>query len=50
MASRISDNQLGLAIRMVRQYNISTDQFPCRLDILYGWKALYGETACRVIV
>ena len=49
MASRVSDNQLGISLRMVRQYNISTDQFPCRLDILYGWAALYGETACRIL-
>jgi len=46
MASRVSAN--GLSIRMVRQYNISTDQFPCRLDILYGWAALRPELACRV--
>lgn len=48
MASRVSDKQLGLSIRMVRQYNISTDQYPCRLDILYGWAPLYPEWACRI--
>lgn len=48
MAARISDPQLGFSIRLVRQYNISTDQFPCRLDILYGWKELYPELACRI--
>lgn len=48
MASRVSDDQLGLSIRMVRQYNISTDQWPCRLDILYGWAPLYPELACRI--
>lgn len=49
MASRVSDSQLGLSIRMVRQYNISTDQFPCRLDVLYGWAPLYPELACRIL-
>jgi hypothetical protein len=49
MASRMSDKQLGLSIRMIRQYNISTDQWPCRLDILYGWAPLYPELACRII-
>lgn len=49
MASRVSDKQLGLSIRMVRQYNISTDQFPCRLDVLYGWAPLYPELACRIL-
>jgi hypothetical protein len=49
MASRVSDNQLGISIRAVRQYNISTDQFPMRLDVLYGWAPLYPELACRVL-
>lgn len=48
MAARASDKQLGLSIRLVRQYDISTDQWPCRLDILYGWAALRPELACRV--
>ena len=49
MASRVSDRQLGLSIRCIRQYNISTDQFPLRLDILYGHAALYPELACRIL-
>jgi hypothetical protein len=49
MASRVSDNQLGLSIRMIRDYTISTDQFPCRLDVLYGWASLYPEWACRIV-
>ncbi len=48
MAARVSDPQTGISIRMVRAYNISTDQFPCRLDVLYGWKELYPENACRI--
>jgi len=48
MAARVSDPETGLSIRMVRQYVIATDQFPCRLDILYGWKELRPETACRI--
>ena len=49
MASRASSNQLGISIRAVRQYNISTDQFPMRLDVLYGWAALRPELACRIL-
>ena len=49
MAARASDSQLGLSVRMVRQYDINTDKFPCRLDVLYGWKAVYPELACRVL-
>lgn len=48
MAARVSDKQLGMSVRMVRQYDISTDKFPCRLDVLYGWKAVYPELACRI--
>ncbi len=49
MASRVSDKQLGLSIRAVRQYSISTDQFPMRLDLLFGWAPLYPELACRIL-
>ena len=48
MAARVSDKQLGMSVRMVRAYDINNDKFPCRLDILYGWKALYPELACRI--
>lgn len=47
-AARVSDKQLGLSVRMVQQYDIVNDKMPCRLDILYGWKALYPELACRI--
>lgn len=49
MAARVSDRQLGMSVRLVRAYNISTDQFPCRLDILYGWAPLRPELAVRVM-
>jgi len=48
MAARVSDKQLGLSVRMVRAYDINSDQFPCRLDVLYGWAALRPELACRI--
>lgn len=38
----------GLAMRIVRQYDINNDKFPCRLDILYGFKTIRPELACRV--
>lgn len=47
-AARMSDKQLGLSIRLIRQYDINTDRLPCRLDILYGWATLYPELACRI--
>lgn len=48
MAARVSDKQLGLSLRLVRAYDINTDRFPTRIDILYGWTTLYAELACRV--
>lgn len=48
-AARVSDKQLGLSIRMIRDYDINNDNWPCRLDILYGWKTVYPELACRVM-
>ena len=47
-AARKSDPQTGLSVRMIRQYNITTDQWPCRLDVLYGWAPLYPQWACRI--
>jgi hypothetical protein len=38
----------GISMRIVRQYAISTDTFPCRLDILYGKKAIRPQLACRI--
>lgn len=46
MAGRSSAD--GLSIRLVRQYDINSDQLPCRLDVLYGWSTIYPELACRV--
>lgn len=48
MAGRMSDKQLGLSIRVIRAYDIYHDQWPTRLDILYGWAVLRPELACRV--
>lgn len=46
MASRASKD--GLSIRLVRQYDINNDIFPCRLDILWGTAAIRPQLACRV--
>lgn len=37
----------GLSMRIVRQYDINNDKFPCRLDVLYGFKAIRPQLACR---
>jgi hypothetical protein len=38
----------GLSLRVVRAYDINNDMFPCRLDILYGYKTLRPQLACRL--
>ena len=37
----------GISMRIVRQYDINNDKFPCRLDVLYGYKTLRPQLACR---
>ncbi len=39
----------GLSVRVVKDYDIDTDQDVIRLDILYGWKSIYPDLAARLI-
>lgn len=38
----------GISMRIVRQYDINNDKFPCRLDVLYGFKTLRAQLAARI--
>ena len=38
----------GISMRVVRQYDINNDKFPCRIDVLYGYKTIRPQLACRV--
>jgi hypothetical protein len=38
----------GISMRIVRDYDINADKMPCRLDILYGFKAIRPQLAARV--
>ncbi len=38
----------GISMRIVRAYDINNDKFPCRLDVLYGYKTIRPQLACRV--
>lgn len=44
--SRISKN--NLSIRVIKWYDGSVDSEYIRLDVLYGWKTIYPEFACRL--
>jgi len=39
----------GISMRIVRQYDINNDKFPTRLDVLYGYKTIRPQLACRVL-
>jgi len=38
----------GISLRIVRQFDIVNDKFPCRIDVLFGYKTIRPEWACRV--
>jgi len=38
----------GISMRIVRDYSISADTFPTRIDVLYGYKTIRPELACRI--
>jgi hypothetical protein len=38
----------GISMRVVRDYVIADDTFPCRIDVLYGYKAIRPQMACRI--
>jgi hypothetical protein len=47
-AKCVRRNQDGLSIRVWQGSDIRNDELLMRLDILYGWKALRPEWACRI--
>lgn len=47
MASRA--NQDGMSLRFTRQWDVTDDKFKSRFDVLFGYKVLRPEWACRVI-
>jgi hypothetical protein len=46
--ARQTDEQMGLSVRIVQDYDIDNDVDIIRADILYGVKAIYPELATRV--
>ena len=43
-----SDEDDGLSLRFIKQYQASTDQVSDRVDILYGWSVVRPELGCRI--
>ena len=48
MSARASHKDVGVSMRVVRQYTINNDALPTRIDVLYGYAPLYRELAVRV--
>jgi len=42
------ENFDGISMRIVKQYDITNDKFPCRIDVLYGYKTLRASLAARL--
>lgn len=42
------ESQDGISLRVWQADDIINDQFPLRIDVLYGFKTVYPELACRV--
>ena len=38
----------GISMRIARQYDVNSDNIPCRVDVLYGVKQIRGDLAVRV--
>jgi hypothetical protein len=47
-STTVRSKQWGIAVRMVEQYQIATDQNPSRLDILIGAASIQPRLACRI--
>jgi hypothetical protein len=38
----------GISMRVIRQYDINNDNFPCRIDVLYGYQVLRAQLCSRL--
>ena len=38
----------GISMRIARQYDITNDKVPARIDVLYGFKTIRPQLACRI--
>jgi hypothetical protein len=48
MASVKTDKQIGVSMRFVRVYDVSSDVFKSRFDVLFGYKVVRPEWVCRI--
>lgn len=48
VAFKHQENHDGLNVRVVKDYDIAEDEDIIRVDVLYGWKAIYPDLGCRL--
>jgi hypothetical protein len=48
MGSRMTDDQIKIPMRVIRDYDINLDRAPLRIDCLGGWAVLYQELGVRI--
>ena len=48
-AFKARESAHGLSLRVIKDYDITNDKDIIRIDILYGWKCIYPELACRLV-
>ena len=46
--ARATNKQTGLSIRVIKDYDISSDTEICRMDVLYGIKTINPALGCRI--
>jgi hypothetical protein len=46
--SRVSDNEMNVSLRYVKQYSAQSDQKMARIDALYGFREFRPDWACRI--
>jgi hypothetical protein len=39
----------GISMRCVRDWDINSDKFPMRIDVLYGFATIRPQLACRIV-
>jgi hypothetical protein len=44
-----TDPDTGISLRIARQWDIATDKFKTRVDVMYGWAAARPEWACKIL-
>lgn len=48
-AFKAREESEGISLRVIKDYDIDTDDDVVRIDVLYGWKAIYPDLASRLI-